>query len=400
MYILDTIYDDYEITYQTNINEHLVLILILLGIVAAFIIVYFVAMMRINKKANRSGISALVPFYNIVVLLNIVNEPTWKFILALIPGINIIYFWKLMYQLARYFRKDKTFRILTAIFPFIMLPIIAFSDSEYIGINEEAMKGTSVAKELPIETKKQPTLTRPDQPMKERMKVSMSIGGGVYQKEYRDSLLETKNAKEVKKPEVADFRVDTSKIVNEQQVPNAETIFQNVNFIEENTNKVEQPQVQSQQVQKPVIETVQSSNTVPSKPVNLLANSSNLDLSVIPTNEKIAGGNFIDSSSSIIEKPLNDNVDSSKLSFVAPIIEEVKVQEEVSQNNPIPNQTNSLESKQQNESAVSLSFQINPQVQGLNDQELKQQAEFIACKHCGAMVKNGSKRCFMCGKEL
>lgn len=409
MFILDTIYDDYEIAYRSNINENLIPMLILLGILGILVVIYFISMMKIYRKANRSGISAIIPFYNIIVLLEIINESRWKFILFLIPIFNIFYFFITMYKLARYFRKSKTYSLLCSIFSLIMIPILSFSDSEYIGINEEAMSGVSVAKDLPVETEKKPTLSNPDQPMKERTKVSMSIGGGVYQKEYRDSLLEAKNVKETKKLDVADFRVDTSEFMTQPEGSVLDSsLLQNVDFIE--TPNQEATQVPNSNenilaadatvipsIDNAIIPTVDTSIKIkPNQPFNLLANSSNENLSVIPSIDKKESSEFIDNSSPIVNKPLNDNINSNALSFVATPVDAIStnVTENTSIFAPLP------EEQQVTTPNSNISFQIDPAIQGLNDQSLREQAEFIACPHCGAKVKNGAPKCFMCGKEL
>ncbi len=401
MFILDTIYDDYEIAYKTNINENLIPMLILLGIFCVLVVVYFISMMRIYRKANRSGISAIIPIYNLIVLLEIINESRWKIILFFIPILNIFYFFIMMYKLARYFRKSKIYSLMCSIFSLIMIPVLSFSDSEYIGINEEAMSGVSIAKDLPVETEKKPTLSNPDQPMKERTKVSMSIGGGVYQKEYRDSLLDAKNIKETKKLDVADFRVDPSEFVEPSSNGELDSsLLQNINFIEtsssEMNSSVSNIDSGNLSVGSPVIPVVNSPVENMSQPFNLLANSSNENLSVIPSIEKKETSEFINNSSPIVEKPLNDNVNSNTLSFVATPMTDVStnVSESTSIFAPLP------EEQQKPMQNSNVSFQIDPTIQGLNDQTLKEQAEFIACPHCGAKVKNGSPKCFMCGKEL
>lgn len=237
--------------------------------------------------------------------------------------------------------------------------------------------------------------------MKERTKVSMSIGGGVYQKEYRDSLLDAKNIKETKKLDVADFRVDPSEFVEPSQNNELDSsLLQNVNFIETPNTEVESISNVDNNVNVsiPTIPVVDNSmaNINTNQPFNLLANSSNENLSIIPSVEKKETNDFIDNSSPIVAKPLNDNVNSNTLSFVATPTNNVSETpiENTSIFAPLP------EEQQAPAQNSNVSFQIDPTIQGLNDQSLKEQAEFIACPHCGAKVKNGAPRCFMCGKEL
>lgn len=401
MYILKTIYDDYDITYQTNINENIIPILILLGILGVLIIIFFISMMRIHKKANRSGISAIIPFYNCTVLMEIINESKWKFILLIIPGVNIIYFCMSMYRLAKYFRKREGFCVLTAIFPLFFIPIIAFSNSEYIGINEEAMRGVSVAKDIPVEENKKPDISKPDQPLKERAKVKMSIGGGAYQKEYRDSLLEAKNIKETSKPEVAGFRVEQEMDTNPAQNtnPNEMNLMQNVAFVETNNNinnestvqveetpspsalTIELPQIEVPQTQNEVVSVIspgENPSPIENAAVSLNGAADHPTSPLVPSLE--AGGNVPSNTPSIeiSESPINHLLAS---------------------NNPeVPNSNPNLASPVTQEAKPDLLGSTN--TQPTQDVAPVPNEEFMNCPHCGAKIRSGSTKCFMCGNEL
>lgn len=352
-------------------------------------------MMRINKKANRSGISALIPIYNCVVLMEVINEPKWKALLLLIPGVNIIYFCIAMHKLAKCFRKDPAYCILTAIFPLIMVPILGFGNSEYIGINEEAMKGVSIAKDLPVETSKKPTLSNPDQPLKERTKVNMSIGGGVYQKQYRDSLLEAKHIKEVKKPDVADFRVNTNEISSSNSSKDGIDLFQNVTFVESENKK----------------RTSDSPSSIPNNsPMNLLSQNESMTIPVIPNDKplkeetQVINFSSFPNSNLVQNKNGNTNVTSPPTSVIDIVKAEVpqdgntKPSPDISTNTtnfiPTPVLQPSIRTTEE-----AISPTVNPALQGIGN-PIFSQDQFIACPHCGAKVKSGSPKCFMCGKEL
>ena len=412
MYILDTIYDDYDITYQTDINENIIPILILLGILGVLIIIFFISMMRIHKKANRSGISAIVPLYNCAVLMEIINEPKWKFLLLIIPGVNIVYFCISMYRLAKYFRKGEGFCVLTAIFPLFMIPVIAFGNSEYIGINEEAMRGVSVAKDVPVETTKKPTLSNPDQPLKERTKVNMSIGGGVYQKEYRDSLLEAKNIKEKATPGVAGFRIEKEEITDTTQNtnPNEMNLIKEVAFVETNNNN--EPNVQAEvtpspsaiTIELPQIEVPQTSNEVVSitSPGTTPSPIENATISLNGSTESFVPN--ID-----LGNPMTPNTPSIGISESPVNISPVEISE-----SPVNGLLTSNSVVAQN----TVSNLISPVASPVATQELKSDLlgstntqtpqdvtpvpaeEFINCPHCGAKIRSGSTKCFMCGNEL
>lgn len=372
--------------------------------------------MRIHKKANRSGISAIVPFYNCAVLMEIINEPKWKFLLLIIPGVNIVYFCMSMYRLAKYFRKGEGFCMLTAFFPLFLIPVIAFSNSEYIGINEEAMRGVSVAKDIPIETDKKTDISRPDQPLKERTKVKMSIGGGAYQKEYRDSLLEAKNIKETSKPEVADFRVEQEKNENTSQSTNLNEInlIQNVSFVETNHTINSEPNIQvseepsssSLTIELPKIGAGQTSNgaisvTSPSVTLSPIENATtslngvdNSDMSLAPN---------IDLGGNIPMNPPPIEISNSPIN-VSPIeMSGNPVNSLLASNSVKPQIFNPNLSSQVTSPIIE---EPKPDLLGSTNTQTTQEAtttpveEFINCPHCGAKIRSGSTKCFMCGNEL
>lgn len=195
-------YHDYDVTYETSINEFIVPMIIGGVILFIIFIISLIALMRIFKKANRSGIYALIPIYNMIVLLEIINMSTWQVILLFIPGINFVLYAIMMYKVAKAFRKTNGFALGCVFLPFIFLPILAFSDSEYMGINKEAMLGSSVVTEVPndFDENQEKTTTKT-----ETSKLDISIGGGVYQKDYENSLLNLdNNVTDIQKPQLSE----------------------------------------------------------------------------------------------------------------------------------------------------------------------------------------------------
>lgn len=52
----------------------------------AIIVLMIASMWKVFTKAGKPGWAAIVPIYNIIVLLQIVGRPTWWIILFLIPS--------------------------------------------------------------------------------------------------------------------------------------------------------------------------------------------------------------------------------------------------------------------------------------------------------------------------
>lgn len=84
-------------------------------------------------KAKKPGWAAIVPIYNIVVLLEIIGKPIWWIVLFLIPCVNIVISFIVFIALAERFGKSQGFGIGLALLPFIFLPMLGFSNAKYLG---------------------------------------------------------------------------------------------------------------------------------------------------------------------------------------------------------------------------------------------------------------------------
>ena len=89
---------------------------------------------KVLEKAGKPLWVGFVPIYNLVVLLEVIGRPLWWVVLMLIPFVNFIIAIILCIDLAKSFGKDTVWGVLTALFSFVMLPIMAFSsDIRYVG---------------------------------------------------------------------------------------------------------------------------------------------------------------------------------------------------------------------------------------------------------------------------
>jgi len=104
----------------------------------AFIYVAIVLLMiasgwKIFSKAGKPGWASIVPFYNTIVLLEIVGEPWWWLLLLLIPYLNFIILILIIHKLSLSFGKGVGFTLGLTLLFFIFLPILAFGDAKYLG---------------------------------------------------------------------------------------------------------------------------------------------------------------------------------------------------------------------------------------------------------------------------
>lgn len=104
------------------------------GIIMLAIVLFLVASIwKMFVKAGEPGWAAIVPIYNLVVMLKISGKPVWWIILFLIPGINFIMSILTSLGTAEKFGKSAGFGIGIAFLPFIFLPILGFGSATYIG---------------------------------------------------------------------------------------------------------------------------------------------------------------------------------------------------------------------------------------------------------------------------
>lgn len=112
--------------------------LILFGIAmmtlcVALVVVMIAAMWKVFTKAGKPGWAALIPIYNMIVLLEIAGRPGWWVLLYFIPLANIIFSIIAHIDLARSFGKGTGFGVGLALLGWIFYPILGFGDARYGG---------------------------------------------------------------------------------------------------------------------------------------------------------------------------------------------------------------------------------------------------------------------------
>ena len=107
---------------------------------AVFLIVFFSLVLtafyvycawRIFEKAGKPGWAALIPIFNSLVQLEIVQRPLWWILLMLIPGVNLVITVIIIFDLARVFGKDNGFAFGLLFLAPIFVPILALGNAVY-----------------------------------------------------------------------------------------------------------------------------------------------------------------------------------------------------------------------------------------------------------------------------
>ncbi len=101
--------------------------------ILAVVVIMIVAMWKMFTKAGKPGWAAIVPIYNLVVLLQIAGKPMWWIILLIIPFVNFIILLLMNLGIAKNFGKSGAFGVGLFLLGPIFIPILAFGSAQYIG---------------------------------------------------------------------------------------------------------------------------------------------------------------------------------------------------------------------------------------------------------------------------
>jgi len=99
-----------------------------------FALVPIAGMWLVYEKAGEPGWAAIIPIYNIYVLLRITDNPWWYLLVILIvPLIGQLLSLKVLYDLAQAFGKGVLYTLGLIFLPFVFFPLLGFGDAQYQG---------------------------------------------------------------------------------------------------------------------------------------------------------------------------------------------------------------------------------------------------------------------------
>jgi hypothetical protein len=102
-------------------------------VVIALYVLLFVGWWMIFTKAGEEGWKAIIPIYNVLVLLKIVGREWWWIILMLIPLVGFVIWILIALDLAKSFGRGTGFAIGLIVFPYIFSLILGFGADTYRG---------------------------------------------------------------------------------------------------------------------------------------------------------------------------------------------------------------------------------------------------------------------------
>jgi len=95
------------------------------------VIFYIVVFWKLFQKAGQPGWGAIIPIYNIYLMITIAKRPAWWLILYFIPIVNIVVGIIIIFDIAKYFGKSVGFGFGLLFLGFIFFPILAFGKAKY-----------------------------------------------------------------------------------------------------------------------------------------------------------------------------------------------------------------------------------------------------------------------------
>ncbi len=98
------------------------------------VVLVIAGMWKTFVKAGQPGWAAIIPIYNLYVMLQIVGRETWWLLLFFVPFLNIVMPLILGIDMAKSFGKDTLYGVLLLwLFAPIGYLILGFSDAQYVG---------------------------------------------------------------------------------------------------------------------------------------------------------------------------------------------------------------------------------------------------------------------------
>jgi hypothetical protein len=117
---------NYNVSASTSTMSPVVMIIYLV-----ILVLMIAAVWRVFSKAGRPGWAAIIPIYNVYVMIRVAGKPGWWLILYFIPIVDLIIAIMVYHGLSKAFGKGGGFTVGLIFLPFIFMPILGFGKAVY-----------------------------------------------------------------------------------------------------------------------------------------------------------------------------------------------------------------------------------------------------------------------------
>jgi hypothetical protein len=104
----------------------------------ALVVLAIAGVWKTFEKAGKPGWAAIIPIYNVIVMLQIAGRPLWWILLLLIPIVGIVVAIIVSIDLAKNFGQSAAFGVGLALLGFVFYPVLGFGDAVYQGSGASA----------------------------------------------------------------------------------------------------------------------------------------------------------------------------------------------------------------------------------------------------------------------
>jgi len=95
------------------------------------VVLVFAGYWKVFEKAGHSGWKAIIPIYNVVILLRIIEKPWWWILLLIIPPVGLVFGIIMVHLLSKAFGRGGWYTVGIILLPFIFIPMLGFGDASF-----------------------------------------------------------------------------------------------------------------------------------------------------------------------------------------------------------------------------------------------------------------------------
>jgi hypothetical protein len=98
-----------------------------------YLVIIIISWWKVFEKAGQPGWAAIIPIYNLYIIIKISGKPGWWIIMLFVPFLNWIFIPWTFNMISKSFGKDEGFTVGLCLLGIVFWPILAFGPANYLG---------------------------------------------------------------------------------------------------------------------------------------------------------------------------------------------------------------------------------------------------------------------------